>query len=160
MTEPVRRFQVIPAAYVLLIDEQDRVLLSFRRGTGYMDEHWAFGAAGHVEQGETVFQAAVRETREELGAILNEEDLIPLTVMHRAGANGRPIDERVDFFFAVRRWAGEPKIQETDKAVELRWAEPTALPHPVVPHELFVLDHWAQHTLPAVTTFGFPSHQS
>ncbi|TLP97072.1 NUDIX domain-containing protein [Nesterenkonia salmonea] len=100
-------------------------------------------------------QCGVRETREELGVVVNEEDLVPLTVMHRTGANGQAIDERVDFFFAVQHWVGEPKIQETDKAEELRWAEPTALPSPIVPHERFVLERWAQATLPAVTTFGF-----
>lgn len=155
MVEPAPRFRVVPAAYVLLIDNQGRVLLSHRRGTGYMDEHWAFGVAGHVEDGESVFQAAVREASEELGVAVKQEDLIPLTVMHRTDANGHPIDERVDFFFAVRRWVGEPQIQEPDKAAGLRWADPNAFPSPVVPHEAFVLDLWAHATLPVITTFGF-----
>lgn len=149
------RFQVVPAAYVLLIDEQDQMLLSYRRGTGYMDEHWAFGAAGHVELGETVFEAAVREAHEELGVEITAADLEPMTVMHRTGASGEPIDERVDFFFALRRWKGVPGIQEQDKAADLRWVSLDELPAPVVPHEQYVLQQWARGTLPAVTAFGF-----
>ncbi|WP_202912077.1 alpha/beta fold hydrolase [Nesterenkonia muleiensis] len=155
--EPVGRYQVVPAAFVLLVDARDRVLLTYRRGTGYMDEHWSFGAAGHVETGETVLQAAVRETHEELGVTLREADLLPMTVGHRTSGNGRPIDERVDFFFSVRCWEGEPDIQEPDKAAELRWVSLDDPPEPVVPHELLVLQQWRQGTLAPVSTFGFPS---
>ena len=63
------RFHVVPAAYVLFLDG-DRVLLQLRRNTGYRDDHWACGAAGHVEDGESVFQAAVREAAEELGVVV------------------------------------------------------------------------------------------
>ena len=62
----VERFRVVPAAYVLL-RRGDEVLLQLRRNTGYMDDHWAAAAAGHVEADESVFEAAVREAREELG---------------------------------------------------------------------------------------------
>ncbi len=56
------RFTVVPAAYVFLLrdapDEgsaaRTEVLLQLRSGTGYMDDHWAAAAAGHVEKGETV----------------------------------------------------------------------------------------------------------
>ncbi|NLS09229.1 NUDIX domain-containing protein [Nesterenkonia sp. MY13] len=157
MSQVVDRFQVIPAAYVLLVDESGRVLLTFRRGTGYMDEHWAFGAAGHVEADESVCQAAVREAQEELGVVISEEDLEPLTVMHRTRGNGQAIDERVDFFFTVRQWQGLPQIQEPDKAVDLIWAEPAALPQPLVPHESYVLDQWLRGTLKPIEAYGFTS---
>ena len=47
------RFQVVPAAYVVLrrSDIGDEVLLQLREGTGYMDGHCATAAAGHVEAG-------------------------------------------------------------------------------------------------------------
>jgi len=54
------RFRVVPAAYVLLRRE-GQVLLQLRRGTGFMDGFWAAGAAGHVEAGESVLDAAVRD---------------------------------------------------------------------------------------------------
>ena len=42
------------------------VLLQLRQNTGYMDGHWAAAAAGHVERGETAYDAAQREAAEEL----------------------------------------------------------------------------------------------
>jgi hypothetical protein len=37
----------------------------------------------------------------------------------------------------------------------LEWFDLGALPHPVVPHELFVLTELRDGALPAVSTFGF-----
>ncbi len=98
------RFCVVPAAYVVLRrgDLGEQLLLQLREGTGYMDGHWATAAAGHVEAGESVLQAACREATEELGIPIAAADLIPLTAMHRTQRNGRPIDERVDFMLAER----------------------------------------------------------
>ena len=150
----MNRFRVVPAAYVLF-RRQDQVLLQLRSGTGYRDGHWAAAAAGHVEKGETVFAAAGREAAEEVGVALAVSDLSPVTVMHRTGGNGRAVDERVDFFFACRRWSGEPRIVEPTKAAGLAWYPLDALPDPVVPHERFVLEQLAARTLAPVTTFGF-----
>jgi 8-oxo-dGTP diphosphatase len=150
----VDRFSVVPAAYVLL-RRGDEVLLQLRRGTGYMDGHWAAGAAGHVEAGETVFEAAHREVDEELGIGIDVADLRPLTVLHRTAGNRRAIDERVDFFFECRRWTGEPRLVEETKAADLRWYPLDALPEPVVPHELFVLEGLRSGNLPPVAAFGF-----
>lgn len=148
------RYQLVPAAYVLL-RRGDAVALQLRQGTGYYDGHWAAGAAGHVERGEGVLAAAVREVAEELGVVVAPEDLEPLTVMHRTGRTGLAIDERVDFFFACPRWTGEPVALEADRSAGLRWCFLDALPNPVVPHERFVLEQLAAGTLPPVTTFGF-----
>lgn len=148
------RFRVVPAAYVVL-RRADEVLLQLRRNTGYLDGYWATAAAGHVETDESVFEAAVREAREELGVHVTRDDLRPLCAMHRTASTSRPVDERVDFFFECWRWVGEPELLETDKAAELRWYAVDALPDPVVPHELFVLDRLGAANLPPVVTFGF-----
>ncbi|MBW0117733.1 NUDIX domain-containing protein [Pseudonocardia abyssalis] len=148
-------FRVVPAAYVLLIDADARVLLQLREGTGYRDGFWAAAAAGHVEAGETVHAAACREAAEEVGVTVDEADLVPLTTMHRTHGNGRGIDERVDFFFTCRRWSGEPRTMEPDKSAGLRWYALDALPDPVVPHEKHVLDGLAAGDLPVITAFGF-----
>ncbi len=144
----------MPAVYVLL-RRGEEVLLQLRQNTGYRDGHWATAAAGHVEEGESVHAAAVREAEEELGVTIDVRDLAPLTVMQRTQRNGRPIDERVDFFFTCARWAGEPRVMEPAKNGGLRWAGLSALPDPVVPHERYVLDGLRAGTLPAVTAFGF-----
>jgi len=144
----------VPAAYVLL-RRGDKVLLQLRRNTGYMDDHWAAAAAGHVESDESVFEAAIREAREELGITVKAADLLPLCAMHRTHRNGQPIDERVDFFFSCLRWEGEPRLVETDKAADLQWFALSALPDPVVPHELSVISTLVDGGPPPVVIFGF-----
>lgn len=148
------RFTVVPAAYVLL-RRGDDVLLQLRRGTGYYDEHWAFGAAGHVEAGESLLTGAAREASEELGVDVAPGALELLTLMHRTDGSGRPIEQRFDVFFQVRDWSGEPRIVEGEKAAALEWFPLDALPEPVVPHELQVLDGLRDGSLPPVSVFGF-----
>jgi 8-oxo-dGTP pyrophosphatase MutT (NUDIX family) len=152
------RFRVVPAAYVLLRrtrDSRDEVLLQLRQNTGYMDGHWAMGAAGHVEADESALDSACREAREELGVRIEPADLTPLTSMHRTGGNGLPIDERVDFFFECRKWKGAPRLVEPSKAADLRWFPLKELPDPVVPHEHVVLERLVKESLVPVLTFGF-----
>ncbi|MCA5893132.1 NUDIX domain-containing protein [Isoptericola sp. NEAU-Y5] len=153
------RFRVVPAAYVYLRRE-GKVLLSRRAGTGYRDGYWAAAAAGHVEPGESVLDAAVREAREELGIEVDPRDLRPLTTLHRGEPGGPALEQRVDLMFEVTRWDGTPSLQEPDKASDLGWFGLVALPDPVVPHELAVLralhDAGRHGTVvPPIMTFGF-----
>ncbi len=148
------RFQVVPAAYVVL-RRAGQVLLQLRSGTGYRDGHWACAAAGHVEAGESVVEAALREAREEIGVRIAPADLVPLCAMHRTHGNGNPVDERVDFFFTCTRFEGSPRLLEPHKSADLRWFDLDALPDPVVPHERRVLDLLSAGPVPAILTEGF-----
>ncbi len=148
------RFRLVPAAYVVL-RRGTEVLLQLRAGTGYRDGFWACAAAGHVEAGESVLDAAVREAREEVGVRIDAGDLVPLCVVHRTHGNGRPVDERVDFFFGCDRFDGEPRRLEADKSADLRWFALDALPDPVVPHERAVLDLLGTGAVPPIVTHGF-----
>jgi 8-oxo-dGTP diphosphatase len=135
----IDRFVVVPASYVFLLREGSsgtEVLLQFRQNTAYMDHHWAAAAAGHVERGETAYDAAHREVLEELG--ITDVALHFEFSMQRT-QHADPIDERIDFFFTARSWSGEPTIMEPDKSAELRWCPLDDLPDPVVPHELLAL---------------------
>lgn len=149
-------FFVVPSAYVVF-RRGTEVLLQLRQNTGYMDGHWACGAAGHVEANESVQQAAVRESWEELAVGIDAADLEPVCAMHRAGRPGHPTSERVDFFFAVDTWSGSPRIAEPSKSGDLRWHDLAGLPADVVPHERFVLDGLRTGELPAIAQFGFSS---
>ncbi len=166
------RVRLVAAAYVLLLrevpdaagrPEEAEVLLHLRRGTGYRDGHWAL-VAGHVDPGESVLQAALREVREEVGVTVRPADLMPLTLVHRTLPGGGPREQRADVFFAASRWRGEPAVQEPAKNAGLRWwplrAVVAGLPEPCVPHELRVLqlvaaNGWRPGAVPAVLTFGF-----
>lgn len=147
-------FRVVPASYVFLRRGED-VLLQLREHTGFMDGHWASAAAGHIEDGESAFDAASREALEELGVTIAVSELTPLTAMHRTQANNNAADERVDFFFECWNWSGEPRLIEPEKAADLGWFALSALPHPVVPHEEFVLEGLLAKSLAPIVTFGF-----
>ena len=150
-----QRFTVVPASYVFLLRDGEggtEVLLQLRQNTGFMDDHWAAAAAGHVEKGETAYAAAHREAAEELG--IHGLDLAFVTALQRT-RNDRPIDERIDFFFTARTWTGEPTIAEPDKCAALKWVRLDELPEPVVPHERQVLEGLRAGRVAPYTTHGF-----
>ncbi len=157
-----QRFQVVPAAYVILRRQgltsdarpREEVLLQLRQGTGYKDGHWATAAAGHVEAGESVLEAAVREAREEMGIVVDPADLVPVTSLHRTARDGNPLNERVDWFYECRTWTGIPTIQEPDKTGALDWFPLDDLPVPIVPHEAFVYERLASGLRP-IHAFGW-----
>ncbi|WP_163276054.1 NUDIX domain-containing protein [Cellulomonas iranensis] len=136
------RSLLVAAAYVVLRrpgPTGDEVLLQLRAGTGYMDGWWAT-VAGHVDPGESVHEAAVREAAEEAGVVVDPADLEPLTALHRFERGGPQVEQRVDVFFQVTRWRGDPTLREADRAAAMGWYPLAALPDPVVPHERLVLD--------------------
>jgi 8-oxo-dGTP diphosphatase len=154
----IDRFVVVPATYVLLLRPAPvpggrEVLLQLRRNTGYMDEHWAAAAAGHVEKGESVYDAARREAAEEVGVA--DLELTPWCAMQRTGGTGEPIDERVDYFLVATSWSGTPRIMEPEKCADLRWYDLDDLPDPVVPHELRVLQSLREGSTPPIVVHGF-----
>ena len=148
-------FAVVPAIYVVFPRGEGaavEVLLQLRQGTGYMDGFWATAAAGHVEEGESVYDAASREALEELG--VKDLQLTPLCAMHRIQPGGDPVDQRVDYFFSAGSWVGQPAILEPHKCADLRWFRLDALPDPVVPHELKVLQALRAGGVPAIMSYG------
>src|SRR5690348_17247888 len=96
------RLKMIAAVYALLVKDGN-VLLSRRYQTGYEDGNYSL-PAGHVEDGESLTQAVIREAKEETGVDLKPEDVEVKTTMHR-----RQEDIRVDFLFEVKKWEGEPQ---------------------------------------------------
>ncbi len=149
------RSLLVAAAYVVLRrrrDDRDEVLLQRRAGTGYMDGWWGL-LAGHVDPGESVHEAAVREAAEESGVVVTADALQPLTALHRFERGGPQVEQRVDVFFQVTTWTGEPMLREPDRAAAMAWFPLRDLPDQVVPHERLVLDLLAEGSpLPAVVS--------
>jgi 8-oxo-dGTP diphosphatase len=147
------RFALVPAAYVALLRDGE-VLLQQRQNTGYMDGYWSFSAAGHVERDESVTAAAAREAWEELGVRVAESDLEPLCTVHRR-QNDRDGGQRVDFFFTVSTWEGEPVVRETDRSGGLRWASLSALPELLVPVDGIALEMLRTGEKTPIVHWGF-----
>lgn len=117
--QPKDRFKLIPAAYLFLIKD-NKILLQRRKNTGFEDGNYGL-VSGHLDGDETVKQALIRETKEEIGIDLKIYDLKVVHVMHRMGP-GRN-NERIDFFIITKGWKGEIKNMEPDKCDDLRWFE-------------------------------------
>lgn len=117
----------VVAVHLLLL-QGDSVLLLRRANTGYEDGNYSV-PAGHVEVAETVARAAIREAAEEVGMTLQPSDLAFALFMHRQAEQ-----PRIDFFFAVSRWVGEPQNLEREKCDQLRWAPLDDLPRNVIPY--------------------------
>jgi 8-oxo-dGTP pyrophosphatase MutT (NUDIX family) len=121
------RFKLIPAAYLFLIQE-GKVLLQRRADTGYEDGNWGV-PSGHLAGDESATMAAVREAREEIGLNVEAQCLKLVHVMHRRGTDDDGKDnERVDLFFELTHWSGEPINCEPDHCDALTWFSLTALP--------------------------------
>jgi 8-oxo-dGTP pyrophosphatase MutT (NUDIX family) len=99
-----------------------------RAGTGFFDGLFSL-SGGHVEDGESLAQAACRELLEETGVPLAPEALRPIGVVHR-----RSDSNRIDFFLSASAWCGEPRIVEPDKCDALGWFALDALPEDLVPY--------------------------
>ncbi|HEX7017987.1 MAG TPA: NUDIX domain-containing protein [Patescibacteria group bacterium] len=128
------RFPFLVAVHLVLFKDT-QVLLLRRYNTGYMDGSYSV-PAGHVDGGEAIKTAMIREAQEEVGIIIQEEDLEPY-VMHRIIS---PSEERIDFFFKCTTWSGIITNCEAEKCDELRWCDVDSLPNNVIPYVRFGLE--------------------
>ncbi|MFC1629717.1 NUDIX domain-containing protein [Patescibacteria group bacterium] len=135
------RFKVIASVYLVLIRD-NKILLSRRYNTGYFDGYYSF-PAGHLDGKETLKQGVVREVKEEIGIILDPADLELIHVMNRK----MPNNERVDFFFAIKKCHGEPKIMEPDKCDDLSWFKLNNLPQNIVPYIKQAIDSFQKNII-------------
>jgi 8-oxo-dGTP diphosphatase len=133
------RVRLVVAVHLFLV-RGGRVLLLRRANTGYEDGNFGV-VAGHVERGEEVRAAAIREAREEVGVSLAPADVVVVGVMHR-----RAEEERIDFFLEVRRWQGEPRNCEPDKCSEVAWFALDDLPSNVIPYVRRSLENYRSGT--------------
>lgn len=119
-----------PVAVHILLIRGDQVLLVRRCHTGFEDGKLSV-VAGHVEPGEAVTQAALREAYEEVGMSLSRDGLRVVGVIHRKSR-----EERVDFFLAytLESNAEVPRNLEPEKCSELVWANLANLPDDTIPY--------------------------
>ena len=111
------RFTVIPAVY-LILEKDGKYLFLKRQNTGYMDGYYQV-PAGHLEGGENLKQAMVREAKEEIDLDLLEKDLELVFVAHKLVENAV---ERMDFYFTVKNFVADKiRNNETEKCSDLAW---------------------------------------
>jgi 8-oxo-dGTP diphosphatase len=132
-----RSYKLIGDVHLLLLDSADRTLFGLRRNTGLMDGTYHL-PAGHLEAGESVVEAVIREAKEELGVTIDPEHVEFAHVMHSPLTGGR-----ASFFFCVRQWKGIPANREPHKCSELRWFRLDELPDAMISYCRVALKHIA-----------------
>lgn len=121
----------------LLLNADGRTLFGRRQNTGFEDGAWHV-PAGHLEAGESVVQALIREAKEEVGVTVAPGDVRFTHIMHSSSSGGRAA-----FFFAVRQWEGEAENREPEKCSELAWFSLDALPDRMIGYCRVALDYIA-----------------
>lgn len=130
-----RRHKLTGDVHLILLNPAGEVLFGQRHNTGYEDGAWHV-PSGHLEAGESVVAALVREAREEVGIVIEERDVEFAHIMHNSSSGGRAA-----FFFTVQRWDGVPENREPDKCNGLRWFPLGALPEHMIDYCRIVLGH-------------------
>lgn len=131
------RHKLTGDVHLVLLNRAGEVFFGQRQNTGFEDGAWHV-PSGHLEAGESVVAALIREAKEEIGVTIAEHDVEFAHVMHNSSSGGR-----VAFFFTVQRWAGEPENREPDKCSGLRWFPLGSLPEHLIDYCRVALGHIA-----------------
>ena len=124
------------AVHIMLIND-DKILLQKRKGSKLWSGYYAL-PAGHIDEGETQYDALVREAKEELGIEINPNDIINNYVVLRRNffeIDGKILEPYIDYYFEIKKYNGIPKIIEANKCEELLWADVNNLPEPFINYE-------------------------
>ena len=129
----VERFKTPSASILLLIKEvngKKKVLLQRRQNTGFADGMWDFSCSGHIEYGESMSRAAIREAEEELGISIPADSISFFTLVHKREAQ-RDLTY-YNAYFVCYDFIGEPHVCEKDKCSELKWFDIDDLPDDLI----------------------------
>ena len=123
-----------PLAIHIFFCKGNEILLSLRENTGYEDGKYSV-VAGHVESGESIIVAGIREAKEEAGV-----DITPLNFRIVGSMHRKSDDERIDYFAVVEKWSGELKNCEESKCGGLYWHSIYDLPYNTIPYIKFAVN--------------------
>jgi 8-oxo-dGTP pyrophosphatase MutT (NUDIX family) len=120
-----QRFVSRVAVYLVLVKD-NQVLLTLRQNTGFADGLYSL-ASGHVDEGETIKHAMVREAKEEIGISIKPEDLELVHIMQHKSQY-----HYIDFYFECQSYHGVPANCEPLKCGDVCFFPKDKLPHNLV----------------------------
>jgi 8-oxo-dGTP diphosphatase len=106
----------------LILRKGNQILLSLRKNTGYCDGSYGL-VSGHVEEGESALEAAIREAYEEVGICIYKYNLTFVHALHRQSDR-----TNLDLFFECHNWKGEIHNREPHKCAGLDFFNLEQLP--------------------------------
>ncbi len=117
--------KALTGAHILFIRD-NHVFLIRRANTGFGDGLYSV-PAGHVDDGELIQDAAVREAKEEAGVVVDPTTLSFAHIVHVRKLDPA-LPDRMQFFFVCTTWEGEPQNLEPEKCDHADWFPINDLP--------------------------------
>jgi 8-oxo-dGTP diphosphatase len=126
--------KLVLVAACALVDADSRVLIAERPVGRPMAGLWEF-PGGKVEAGERPEQTLIRELKEELGIVVNETCLAPLTF----ASHSYPDFHLLMPLYLCRRWDGQVRAQEGQR---IAWVQANRLrDYPMPPADVPLIAH-------------------
>lgn len=116
------------------------ILLMKRKNTGFNDGEYEL-PGGHLEANEDLFEAMIREAKEELMLNINRKSLKIATLMHHYTGN------RLNVIFKLDGKNLNPQIGEPNKCESLDWFNIQQLPNNITSKMRAIINNVAAGTL-------------
>lgn len=125
------REKFLCSIYIIIRNKNNEILLQRRANTKLWCGFLAL-PAGHVDKGENVYDALIREAREELNIDVSIDDICDTFVVNRRNNKLSPY---FDVYFEIDDYDGEITIGEPLKCLELVWCDINDLPYDMITFE-------------------------
>lgn len=110
------------------------ILLLKRAGTGHYDGYFDL-PGGHWENNEDIFNAIIREAKEEIGITINRDDLEIIHIYHKYSKN------MLKFVFKASKYEDTIINNEPQSCEIIEWFEIGNLPENIIPGIKFELEN-------------------
>jgi 8-oxo-dGTP diphosphatase len=130
------KFKPFCAVYLILMNKKNEILLSKRENTGFQDGLYGL-PSGHVEAGESLTQAIVRESTEEINIQPLDPTFAHVLYRGETANNGRTY---IDTYFISKSYNGEINNNEPSKCADLSWFAIDQLPTETIPYIRLVIE--------------------
>ena len=128
----MEREKFLSAVYLIIKNKNNEILLQRRQGTKLWPGFLAL-PAGHIDEGENAYEAAIREAKEELGIIISIDNIVDTFVVNRKNKSLMPY---FDIYFEINKYDGVIEISEPEKCSELIWQDINNLPNDMIDFEI------------------------
>lgn len=127
----------LSSVYLIIKNSKGEILLQRRQGTKLWPGFLAL-PAGHIDEGENAYEAAIREAREELNILISIDNIVDTFVVNR---KNKSLPSYYDVYFELNGYVGDIKINEVEKCSELVWADINNLPEDMIDFEIEAINN-------------------